>query len=381
MQFWKWALGATLAMGLVGPGYAADLGGQCCHDLEERIAELEATTARKGNRKVSVYLYGEVNKAVLWVDGLIAADDKNVVDNSASPSRFGVRGNAKIDKDWQAGFIIEIGIGGANIPLLQDEMMVRHAAVWIEQKSLGRITVGHTSMATDNVTRISTANTDHVAPMLSLAPLSTNYLFGIDLPFNNIRRDLARWDSATFGGFHVSASVANGDTPLGIGFNSDHAYDIAIRYAGEFSGFRVAAGVGYRDESYTLTTLNPLPLVRDKVVSGSASVMHMPSGLFVSAAYGAVKNEWLFGGDFNAWHAQGGWQGKLNSLGATTLYAEMMQLKIDGSSGDPRVVGLGVNQAIDAAALDIYIGFRQYDLDVTGADKVNAVMGGMRIRF
>ncbi len=32
---------------------AADLGGDCCADLEERIAELEATTARKGNRKVS----------------------------------------------------------------------------------------------------------------------------------------------------------------------------------------------------------------------------------------------------------------------------------------------------------------------------------------
>ncbi len=33
---------------------AADLGGDCCADLEERIAELEATTARKGNRKVSL---------------------------------------------------------------------------------------------------------------------------------------------------------------------------------------------------------------------------------------------------------------------------------------------------------------------------------------
>ena len=30
---------------------AADLGGDCCADLEERVAELEATTARKGNRR------------------------------------------------------------------------------------------------------------------------------------------------------------------------------------------------------------------------------------------------------------------------------------------------------------------------------------------
>ena len=49
---------------------AADLGGGCCADLEERVAELEATTARKGNRVVSLQVYGQVNKALLiWDDG------------------------------------------------------------------------------------------------------------------------------------------------------------------------------------------------------------------------------------------------------------------------------------------------------------------------
>jgi hypothetical protein len=36
--------------------YAADLSGGCCGDLEERISELEATAARKGNRTVSLTL-------------------------------------------------------------------------------------------------------------------------------------------------------------------------------------------------------------------------------------------------------------------------------------------------------------------------------------
>lgn len=40
------------------PTAAADLGGTCCADLEERIAELEATTARKGSRKVSLTVSG-----------------------------------------------------------------------------------------------------------------------------------------------------------------------------------------------------------------------------------------------------------------------------------------------------------------------------------
>ena len=60
-------LGVGLLMG-TAPARAADLGGDCCADLEERIAELEATTARKGNRKVSLEISGQVNEAVLWWD-------------------------------------------------------------------------------------------------------------------------------------------------------------------------------------------------------------------------------------------------------------------------------------------------------------------------
>ena len=62
-------IGAALAAGLLAGAYmvtgkakAADLGGNCCADLEERIAELEATTARKGNRKVTLTISGEVSK-------------------------------------------------------------------------------------------------------------------------------------------------------------------------------------------------------------------------------------------------------------------------------------------------------------------------------
>ena len=61
------------AAGLFGGGVsakAADLGGDCCADLEERVAELEATTVRKGNRKVSVTLSGYVSHHVMfWDDG------------------------------------------------------------------------------------------------------------------------------------------------------------------------------------------------------------------------------------------------------------------------------------------------------------------------
>ena len=70
----KYSLSALLAAGLLAGGMstnsasAADLGGNCCADLEERIAELEATTARKGNRKVSLTISGWVGQQVMWWD-------------------------------------------------------------------------------------------------------------------------------------------------------------------------------------------------------------------------------------------------------------------------------------------------------------------------
>ena len=100
------AAGVTLFVGALShapAARAADLGGDCCADLDERVAELEATTVRKGNKKVSVTLYGKVNKAVLfWDDGA----EKNIyaVDNNYESSRFGLKGSVKIKGDWSAGF-------------------------------------------------------------------------------------------------------------------------------------------------------------------------------------------------------------------------------------------------------------------------------------
>jgi hypothetical protein len=57
-------LAATTPAGAVDPG-------DCCADLDARIAEFEATTARKGNRAVSVEISGSVNNAILsWDDGV-----------------------------------------------------------------------------------------------------------------------------------------------------------------------------------------------------------------------------------------------------------------------------------------------------------------------
>src|SRR5262245_45112152 len=98
------SLGASFAQ-------AADLGGDCCADLEERIAQLEATTVQKGNKKVTVTLYGRVNRVVhFWDDG--AESNTYTLNSSYSPTRWGFRGDAKIGGAWTAGYNLEMEDNG-----------------------------------------------------------------------------------------------------------------------------------------------------------------------------------------------------------------------------------------------------------------------------
>src|SRR6187397_2746459 len=108
--FWAMGLGVFVQQS----AKAADLGGDCCADLEERVAELEATTVRKGNKKVSVTLYGQVNRAALfWDDG--AESNAYVVDNNYESSRFGLKGSAKTGiGDWVGGYRLEVEPTQAN---------------------------------------------------------------------------------------------------------------------------------------------------------------------------------------------------------------------------------------------------------------------------
>ena len=117
-----WLIGggiaAAVGLGLyayVSPAKAADkAGGDCCADLEERMAELEATTARKGNRKMRVIISGESSKAVLWhdIEGLVGADKLRVIDNPNSGTKLRFSGDAQMSPGVKAGFLVEIGIDG-----------------------------------------------------------------------------------------------------------------------------------------------------------------------------------------------------------------------------------------------------------------------------
>ena len=170
VAFICWAAGflliATLcALGLVvilpRPAKAADLSGDCCADLEERVAELEATTARKGNKKVTVQLYGKVNRAVLfWDDG--AEQNIYVVDNHYKSSRFGLKGSAKIGGDWSAGYRLEVEnriAASTRLNQFDDDnandpsLLVRWSSMYLANKKWGELRWGLTATPKYDITK------------------------------------------------------------------------------------------------------------------------------------------------------------------------------------------------------------------------------------
>jgi hypothetical protein len=73
-----------------------------------------------------------------------------------------------------------------------------------------------------------------------------------------------------------------------------------LRYAGEFSGFRIAAGIGYERirDTATPVLVDPLstaagaldgPKPDTQAWGGSLALMHVPSGIFVQGHYQAVS--------------------------------------------------------------------------------------------
>jgi hypothetical protein len=471
--------------------YAADLGGDCCADLEERVAELEATTARKGTRKTSLEVWGLVNQAITgWSDGN-RWNGTMFHGNHNLQTRFGFRGNAKISPSTSAGYSIVLDIGdGARTSTFsqvqdigsvkwagsgatrgaEDQMVrMRDANFWIESSTLGRVTMGRITselaVGSPDIAGIMHAVGDDVGcnggglrfrstatgllSATSIAALSA----GCGGPWAN-RLNGLKYQTPTLAGFQLIATyggnlkgeVGTVDTTAANAANAGIEYGVGARYAGEFSGFRIAANAGIQWDKFdramsSVYANGDTPAVTSLTSSSldfsaadtrtwdlGLGMMHVPTGIFATGNYAKVSiNAQLPGTGASSvspttlgareatrWHVTAGIGQNWFGVGKTTFYGEYLKTEnfkyaynqytatntfsaVTGTvtstfaaggaaSGDSlRVWGLGFNQAIDAAALDIYLNYRNYKATdpsvATGLKDVSVVTTGARIRF
>lgn len=392
-------IAALAMMGTATSAQAADLGGDCCADLEERVAELEATTARKGNSKVSLTIYGQVNMALLtWDDG--NTSDAYVVDNDSSTSRFGFKGKAKINSDWSAGYRIEIGVYATESDRVDqgfddddtadsenigddgdgNRMELRRSEMFIKSKTYGKVSWGLTSHALDGTTKSDLSGTHVIARNAGLrfvedffiADAAGGYttrrwgnIFDGDTEFD--RDNVIRYDTPTLAGFKVSAS-----------WGEDDEWSVAAFYKGEFQEIKIAAAIGYGEDD-ECDAGDPDDCSEN--INGSFSIMHTPTGLFITASGGQLEKG--DGAEDEFYQIKGGIQQKWNSLGKTTFYGEYINAETD-DTGEGDIWGLGVVQKIDAAKMEVYAGYRHYEADLhegPETEDFQTLVTGARIKF
>jgi hypothetical protein len=436
---------ATLVLGgAFFPAAAADLGGNCCADLEERIAELEATTARKGNRKVSLTISGWVNEQIAWWDDG-SRSNVYVGTNAVEQSRVRFVGEAKINADWSAGYILELGISdnpgnqydqngdvSSNPnPANQSAVIIRKSNWFLKNKNWGQVAVGLNGTATyhllDDADPTLTRNVDDAegaaiflgrfflrsggAPVVSGANTLrwSDALRGFNnaTPGDSARRNVVRYDSPTIQGFTFTAA-----------WGEDDLWDTALTYKNDFGDFSVLARVGY-GESNDSGTQNTSPA--NYVVGGTpcissttktpghfecsweaagATVIHKPTGLFLYGGWGrqhvvATGANNPVDPDSTVWFLQPGIEYKWLSLGKTNIFGEYRQ--DDPGSNPGRTVGGqirswqgGIIQNIEAADMSLYLVYQHTDGEVNTAaapattvslDAFQTVIGGAKINF
>ncbi len=359
---------ATLAAVAVGISTtrAADLGQSCCAELEERIAELDANTARKGNRKVKLTISGHMNQALLfWDDG--ASSDTYIVTNENKRTRFRFTGDAKITDGVKAGYRLEIGVRSANGRRVNQNdatavdgggLDLMHSWWWLESKALGKVSLGQTPMSAEGVTELTLANTVDIVKYSDVEDSGGGFFLRRDgvagqpglssLQFfrliNNsgvqsgegFRRNGVRYETPAIAGFVASTA-----------FGADDYKDVGLRYTGEWSDVKVTAGIAYGESDEAgingrtpgincLVEGAAAGLAPDRAecrhLGGSIALYHTPTGLFGSFAGGRLIDDRIavsnaFAGtnadDTSTFFAfQAGIEPKIFDVGRTTFFGE-----------------------------------------------------------
>ena len=414
------AAGLFLYGSIVNGAQAADLGGDCCADLEERIAELEATTARKGNRKVSLTVSGWVaQQVVAWDDGTERNTYVGGVGTTLA-SNVQFSGQAQIVPGWNAGYVLQVEINPAD-PFFQSQneptgtfnpglssfgtgVFPLQSYWFLKSDTLGKLSVGKISPASDNgaILPMDGSGTLFPANWVLFDPIRAfelrrngapivNGASGATLTWGDIGNcaqiaqagggigsdctgapgNFVRYDSPTFAGFSASAS-----------WGEDDFWDVALRYAGEFAGFKVSIGGAY-SENKSEGFIVPAGDTRDvQYFQIGGYLEHVKSGLWTYAAYGHENidsAERVLDSD-DHWYVKAGVKLSLFSIGQTIPYAEygehndMLAVTIpDATGSEIQRWGLGVVQNIDAAAMSVWLAYRNIDGSIEGGSSAGGL--------
>ena len=307
-----------------------------CSSLALSIAVLAASGAARaaetfipkllvGDPNTYLQLYGQIDP------GLLIADDGQEtlgyapVDNGNSSTRLGLRfymgvyGGAFVGANVEAAydpystnFVNRLNRGDPD----WDRYLLRKAEGYFNSKQTGVLWLGQGSTASDGTAEIDLSGTE-VIGYASIGELAGGQLFAFthagglsDIDVGDVFNDFdgdgrklrARYDTPAFAGFTLSGSYGTEVVPEPTGVD---VWDVALRYAGEFAGFRIASAIAYSDTGSA------------NRYDGSISILSVPTGISVTAASGYDQRSG--GADGRYFYGKLGYQRQFFDSGVTAF--------------------------------------------------------------
>jgi Gram-negative porin len=387
--------------------------------LEDRKVGVPDKLVQSGNSRVKVTLYGQVNRAVRFH---FTKGDTSIahVDNSNSSTRLGVLARGRLFPDVTITGLIELATRDNPRDLQNDFtdggafFRTRHTDLYITHSRFGSLHIGHGSMASDGANLFTLNGTSHIwsndagddgvgyalkdgipgfiAPGPVGGPiLPTGFING-HANFVDVRENRIMYRSPRIYGFEFRVAHGEGDM-----------VDFGLRYLGTPFGkdFRILGAFGYQLRSGSgavITGAGGLPgrtIIGASVYGASLSVLHVPTGISVSGSWAhtaiRINVPGLYKG--TSWSADIGWQGNIWAMGKTAISAHFGKTDHAGRLDPPGPAffgdthgwhfGVAVNQRVDAAATDIYAGYRYLDGKFLGGalNAMHVIIVGARIKF
>jgi len=347
----------------------------------------QTSASSSGEPEQSLRFYGQLNRAFMyWDDGRKSA--VYAVDNDTSSSRLGFIGKHRLSSEVSGGYRMEVDstltlsseVSSGDAWGDKEMIRLRHAYGYLENRKLGRLSAGQQSPATDDITLMNLGSemndgalhyNNNFSVWLNLAGgLNSDLKWGqIAHNVDSLRGLYIRYDTPVMGGVVLSAA-----------WGKEGVWDVAARYQARWQSFRFVAGIGYMDdgEHYYRDT------------KGSASLIHDPTGLYISVAGGMRDDDVSLlsaNGQARFHYAQFGMSKQWLPQGKTTFYADyglyrnfnvgnLLQADVFNpgqfviwgtlTQTEVRRWGFGAEQAFDAHNLLIYAQAHHYEAEITG---------------
>jgi predicted porin len=330
------------------------------------VAVASAVTAPMAAQAIDFKISGHVNRLIRFADDGKGSDIQQL-DNSASRSRFRFTGSGDVGNGMKAGINLETSwasnVSGATPLKVADGFDVafdiRHSALYFSG-TWGKVTMGHTSQATDGIAFADLSGTGITGDEVSGTELCSSCLVRTSgggtagtigsyrSSYDGGRIDVLRYDSPALGPATIAASVAN-----------DEEWDVAAFVDHNVGGGTLALYGGYLNsenrkgyEQWAIsggflfsqgTNITITYGERDRVGGGTA-------GRTSENIYVKLGHKW----GNNA--ISGGW-------GETSDQAAK---GVDGT-----MWGFGWVHTLKKPGIEIYAGYKNYDNDASAAGIAN----------